>query len=220
MAETGTLRVHEPPPPLTRRSRKTVLVSAGCVLGASLAVLAVLLTIAEISDGGTIVLIGAASSDDIRQFAVLCALAMVCVGVCLVPVSRRALIVLIPARAAAVLAVTAMAAALALSPTVTATPLLLGDCDTGYVVREKSFLLAGWGTVYRPSGILATAVTGVMGDDGYQPFADGAYAVSDDGQVLKVWYNVSYDRGGRPIDTAGDPALELPVLEGSGGSCG
>ena len=196
-----------------------VLASAGCVLGVSVAVLAALLTLAEVSGGETIVLIGAVSSDGISRFIALIALTAMCVGLCLVPVSRSALFLLVPARAGAVIAVVASAAALALSPTVTASPLRVGDCDTGYIVREKSFLLAGWGTVYRPSGILATAVAGVLSDDGYHPFADGAYAVSDDGQVLKVWYNGSYDRDSRPIDTAREPALELPVLPRPNRSC-
>jgi len=218
MTEVRT-RVYDPPRSLSQRSRKIVLVAAGCALGLVLALLAALLIVAELSAGETIILIGAMGSDDMGNAAVLVALVTVAAGLCVVPVSRRGLIVLVPARAVAIVTAGAAAAVLTIGPTATATPILSGDCETGYVVREKAFLLAGWGTVYRPHGIFATAVARVSGDDGYRPFDDGAYAAVDDGRTLKVWYNVSHDRVGQLIDTSRGPALELPRVTSADGAC-
>ncbi len=102
----------------------------------------------------------------------------------------------------------------------TVVPLVNAGCETGYVVVEESFMLAGWGTVYRTDGIFVTAVEKTLGDDGYHPFADGAYAVVDDGESLRVWHGIAFDYSAAPVSTDRDPDFVLAKLTDRTFSCG
>ncbi len=74
--------------------------------------------------------------------------------------------------------------------------------------------------MYRTDGIFATAVERTGGDDGYHPFADGAYAVAGDGDALRVWYSSSFDYLAAPTATDGEPAFTLPTRTDRAFSCG
>ncbi len=189
-------------------------------LAAALAVLVVLLAISTGSDAQVSVLIGTRGSERIGTVAIVAALTSLALGLCLIPVSRIWLLVMIPARIAAIAAACLAAFVWFLTSSATVVPLISAGCETGYVMEEESFLLAGRGTVYRTDGIFVTAVEQTGGDDGYHPFADGAYAVVDDGDSLRVWYSFSFDYQAAPIATDGEPAFTLPKLTDRPFSCG
>lgn len=202
------------------RLRRCVLLAAGVILAGAIAVLVTLLAISTGSGGEVSVLIGTLGSDRIATLAVISALTSLAMALCLIPVSRRWLLVMVPARVAAIVAVGLAGVIWLLTSSATVVPLVSAGCETGYVVEEESFLLAGWGTVYRTNGIFVTSVERTGGDDGYHPFADGAYAVVDDGDSLGVWYSFSFDDMAAPIPTDGEPAFTLPTLTDRVFACG
>lgn len=106
-----------------------------------------------------------------------------------------------------------------LTSSATVVPLVAAGCETGYVVEEESFLLAGWGTVYRRDGLLITTADQFRADDGYRPFADGAYTVVDAGDSLYVWYRFAFDYSATPVSTDRDPDIVLPKLTDRTLSC-
>ena len=193
---------------------------AGTALAASVAVIVTLLTIHTASNGEISVLIGTLGSDRLAGLALITALASLTVGIFLIPVRRPWLAILVPARLAGVAATCLAALAWMVTASATVVPLISAGCETGYVVEEESFLLSGRGTVYRTDGIFVTAVEQTTGDDGYHPFDDGAYAVEDGGDSLRVWYNVVSDDEGGPISTRGEPAFTLPKLRDRALACG
>lgn len=207
-------------PSLRPAARRRALLAAGTTLAAAIAVLVALLAIYTASQGEVSVLIGTLGSDRLAGLAVITALASLTCGLCLIPVSGLSLILLIPARLAAIAATCIGGYAWLLGSGATVVPLVSAGCETGYVVEEESFLLAGWGTVYRTDGVLATAVARTAGDDGYHPFADGAYAVSDDGASLRVWYDGHFDYSAAPVSTDRRPDFELPALRDRSHVCG
>lgn len=206
-----------PPPP---RWRRRCILLAGAVLGAAIAVLVTLLAISTTSNGTVSVLIGTLGSDRLAGLALIAAFACLAVGLNLIPVPRLWLLLLVPARLAAV-AVTCLGGFVwFLTSGATVVPIVSAGCETGYVVEEESFLLAGWGTVYRTDGLLVTAVEQTGGDDGYHPFEDGAYAVVDDGDSLRVWYTFNFDYYAAPVVTDRDPDFTLPKLTDRNVLCG
>lgn len=191
------------------------------MLGAATTLIAALLTVTASSGGTATVLIGALRTSELVTLAALVALICLTAGLCAIPVRRVWLLLLVPARLAAV-AVSAVGslAGLLLLTSATTVPLVSAGCDTGYVVREDAFLLAAWGDVYRMDGILATEVARTSGDDGYRPFADGAYAVTEEGGVLRVWYDIVRDPYAGPVRMQGDPAFVLPARADRAPDCG
>ena len=206
--------------PSSRGRQRRILVVAGATLGVSIAVLIALLAISTASAGKVSVLIGALGSDGLAGLATVVALASVTVGLCVIPVSKPALVLLIPVRLIAIAATFLAAALWWLTAPVTVVPLVSAGCETGYVVEEESFLLSGRGTVYRTVGLLVTAVERTVGDDGYHPFADGAYAVVEKGDSLRVWYDAARDYEAAPVPTDGAPAFTLPKLDDRTLPCG
>lgn len=197
-----------------------MVLAAGATFAAAVAVLVFLLAISTGSNGQVSVLIGTMGSSRIGTVAVVAALTSLAVGLCLIPVSRIWLLVMVPARLAAIAAACLAGFVWVLTSSATVVPLISAGCETGYVIEEDSFLLAGWGTVYRTDGIFATAVERTGGDDGYHPFADGAYAVAGDGDALPVWYSSSFDYLAAPTATDGEPAFTLPTRTDRAFSCG
>lgn len=183
-------------------------------------ILITLLSIATASDGATSVLIGTLDSDRLGGLALIAALGALAVGLCAVPVHRIWLLLLVPARIAAIGATQLAGVVWILTSSATVVPLVASGCDTGYVVEEESFLFAAWGTVYRRDGLLITTVDQFTADDGYHPFADGAYAVVDTGDSLDVWYSFAFDYSATPVSADGDPAFTLPKLTDRTSSCG
>lgn len=206
--------------PRSPRVRKRILLIAGAVLALALVVIVTLFVISAASDREVSVLIGTFGSVRMASLAVILALASLALGLCLVPVTRPWLVLLVPARLAAIVASSVAAFGWVITPSPTVVPLVSAGCETGYVVKETAFLHVASGTVYRTDGILVTAVGWVSGDDGYTPFDDGAYAVVDDGETLRVWYNVHFDRPGAPVLTDGAPDFTLPKLSDRTFACG
>jgi hypothetical protein len=196
----------------SRRGRKIAALLAGAILCSAIVALVALLSISAASDGASSVLIGTLDSDRLGGLALITALGALAVGLCVIPVSRVWLIVLAPARIAAIGAVGLAGFAWALTSSVTVVPLTVGGCETGYMVEEESFLLAGRGTVYRQDGLIITAAGRFSADDGYHPFADGAYTVTVSGDSLHVWYSFAFDYSATAVSTDRDPDFVLPKL--------
>lgn len=165
-------------------------------------------------------MIGTLNSDRLGGLALITALGALAVGLCVIPVARTWLLLLIPARIAAIGATGLVGILWVLTSSATVVPLVAAGCETGYVVEEESFLLAGWGTVYRRDGLLVTTADQFTADDGYHPFADGAYAVVDTGDSLHVWYSFVFDYSAAPVSTDRDPDFVLPKLTDRTLSCG
>lgn len=200
-------------------ARRRALLVAGATLAAAIAVLATLLAISTGSDGRVSVLIGTLGSDRLAGLALIIAFASLALGLCLIPVPRPWLLLFVPARLVAIAAVCLSGFVWLLTSSATVVPLVSGGCETGYVVEEESFLLLGSGTVYRTDGIFVTAVERTGGDDGYHPFADGAYAVVADGDELLVWYTFNFDYTAAPVATDREPDFTLAKLIDQTFSC-
>ncbi|MDF2558660.1 MAG: hypothetical protein K0R99_106 [Microbacterium sp.] len=101
------------------------------------------------------------------------------------------------------------------------TPLLHGDCDTGYVVVERSLLMGSTGTVYRQDGgVVVTAMARTSGDNAYEPFAMGGYAVTEKDGTLSVRYAINQpNAGSNPLGTYAG-SFSVPVVEGRTPDCG
>lgn len=204
----------------SRRGRRIVALIAGAILGSATVVLAALLSISTASDGATSVLIGTLDSDRLGGLALIAAWGALAAGLCVIPVPRAWLLLLVPARIAAVGATGLAGIAWILTSSATVVPLVAAGCETGYVVEEESFLLAGWGTVYRRDGLLVTIADEFTADDGYHPFADGAYTVVDADDSLHVWYSFAFDYSAVPVSTDRDPDFVLPKVTDRVLSCG
>ncbi len=196
-----------------------MLVAAGLLLGAGIAVLAFVSAVDQAPRNDITVLVGSLGASQISVLAGAACLAALAVGLCLIPVARPWLTVVIPARAVAIFAVSCALFLLMWSPWTTMTPLLDDQgCETGYIVVERSFLRSGTGAVYRIDGVVATRVGTSVPDDGYHPFADGNYAVTDDGDMLHIWYSPFSDK---PVSTASREAdIVAPRLAGGEPRCG
>ena len=194
----------------TRRRR--VLIATGILLLACLIVLSFVLVVDTVSGGKSSLLVGWLTSDRITHLTIVVSFALISVGLCLIPMPLRSLWLVIPARICAVGATCLAAFLWTLTAEASVTPLLNGGCPTGYVVVERSFLLAGSGTVYRSDGIFVSAVAYTSGDDGYRPFEDEAYVVEGD-DPLRVWYTIDGSPGDdQAVSTLGQPDLVLPAL--------
>jgi len=214
--------IDAPASPLRRsvRTRRRVLLVFGILLGVSVLILAFLLAVDAWSNGEVSVLVGPFGSEPMSGLALVVALVCLAAGLCLIPVPRRWLVLLVPARLVAIGAAGLAVFVWGITGMPSVTPLANDGCETGYVVEERSFLLAGFGTVYRQDGIFYTRMATTSGDDGYQPFHDNAYAVTDDGTSLHVWYIVKSVSEPEPVSTAGEPAFTLPKVTGRGFTCG
>ena len=220
---SGTVETIDAPASPSRRSvrtRRRVLLVFGILLGVSVLILACLLAVDAWSNGEVSVLVGPFASDRMSGLAFVVALVCVAAGLCLIPMPGRWLLLLIPARLVAIGGAGLAAFVWGITGTPTVVPLASGGCETGYVVEERSFLLAGFGTVYRQDGIFYTRMAATTGDDGYRPFRNNAYAVIDDGTSLHVWYSIGQGYDGGPVPTTGEPAFTLPKVTGRDFTCG
>lgn len=88
-----------------------------------------------------------------------------------------------------------------------------GTTGRDLLVREWSFLLGGGGEVVERDGIWLTRIARTGADDGYTPFADGAYSVTDVGGELTLrWRTHSEDSGldtGLVLPPPGEPAPDV-----------
>lgn len=204
----------------TSRARRWGALIVGLALGIATAAISVVLAVDTVSKGETIVVIGALGSQQFLVLAVVAAFAALASGLCLIPVPKRWLLLLVPARMAAI-ACTGLAIFVAgFTGPSTVSPLISDSCDTGYVVVERSFLFYGGGSVYRIDGILATRVAGTVGDDGYRPISDGNYSATTENGTVSVWYNSDPMMSPSPPVATGQPAFTVPELSGRTGACG
>ncbi|WP_298745416.1 hypothetical protein [uncultured Microbacterium sp.] len=174
--------------------RRCALFVAGLLLSLGTSLIAYVTAVSRTAAGDVTVLVGTLGAAQIVILASVACLTALAVGLCLIPVARPWLALLVPVRAVAVLAAFATSVPLMWSPWTTVTPLLVDGCETGYTVVERSFLLVGTGSVYRVDGVVATRVGTSVPDDGYHPFADGNYAVTSDGDALHIWYSAFNDQ--------------------------
>lgn len=193
------------------RLRRVFLFVVGVLLVFCVAVLAIVVGLGVWSRGERSILIGQVTSEYIAVIAVGAFFLLAGVGLSLIPASRWWLLFFIPARILAFLAAALTAFAWLLTSGSTVVSLASAGCETGYVVEEQSFLLAGWGTVYRQDGLVVTSVARTGGDDGYRPFLRGSYKVVEDGVWLHVWYNNGSSTDRQSVDTTRMPALTLPA---------
>ena len=89
------------------------------------------------------------------------------------------------------------------------TPLVVEGCDSGYIVQEKSLLLVSSITIFEKDGLLVTPVTHTGADDGYQPFAEGAYDAWVEGNRIDGWFRF-HSESAETQETFSLPLLKLP----------
>jgi hypothetical protein len=80
--------------------------------------------------------------------------------------------------------------------------------DTGgrdLVMREWALLLAGGGEILERDGALLTRIGTTVSDDGYAPFAAGAYTVTRDGDAVTLRWAFHADQAAR------DAVVTLPL---------
>lgn len=192
------------------RRRRRAAGIAGLVLAAATIMTTTTLIVDAASEGSTILLIGNLGSQQFVAVSVVAAFAALAVGLCVIRVPGRWLLLLVPARVAAIGGALLGVLVTALLGPPSVSSLVSDSCDSGYVIAERSLLFIGTGSVYRTEGILATRVAGTVGDDGYQPFADGNYTAITEGGTIRVWYNVDPSSAPAPPSAAGTPAFTLP----------
>jgi hypothetical protein len=196
-------------------TRRTVTRIAGGLFAIATAIIVWMLALDAASSGTASVLLGALDGQSVLSLAMLVAVSALCVGLLGVAPPRWMLPLKI---VGAVLAACAAAVAMldvVLTVEANVTAVLSDGCDTGYVVVERSFLLGGNSTVYRMDGPLTIVRVGrASGDDGYQPFSTGGYAVTADGDTLTIHYSVDRPSEDTDLTAAGYPTLVLPALPG------
>ncbi|MFK3678018.1 hypothetical protein ACI2IP_09805 [Microbacterium sp. NPDC090218] len=207
--------------PAPRSRRRTITWIAGGFFAIATAVVVWALAVPSVTSGAASVLIGPFDEPSVLTLSVFVALASLCVGLWSIDSPRRMLPLKIIGVVLAACAGAIAAFLSALIVDVNVTPVLHAGCDTGYVVVERSFLMGSSGTVYRQDGpFTATQVARSSGDDAYQPFSMGGYAVTEAGGTLTIDYAVN-----RPIDSTGvtggsGSTISLPVLEDRTPRCG
>lgn len=208
------------PVPARSPRRLAAWIAGGLFLAATAAVIGVLGVSTATSGAGT-VLIGSLDERSLLSIAVVVALVSLGVGLWSIGAPRWMLplkiIGVVLAVGAGVIA--AFLAVLVVEANVS--PVLHEGCDTGYVVVERSFLMGSSGTVYRQDGlIIATAMGRTSGDDGYQPFATGGYAVSEAQGSLTITYAINRPYEGMDTASAALGSITVPVLAGRTPQCG
>jgi hypothetical protein len=163
--------------------------------------------------GEAVIRVGNLTSDRMAGLAVAFGLTLIATGLFLVRGRGWLTVLVVLTRLVAIAAALLMWFLLWLTGGATITDLTSNGCSTGYVVEEESFMFGAWGTVYRDQGLILTAVETTSADDGYHPFADGAYVAKDEGSSLRVWYDFARALGdSHVVDTAVEPAFRLPAL--------
>jgi hypothetical protein len=97
----------------------------------------------------------------------------------------------------------------------TQTALVVDGCTTDYLVLERSFLLSASGVVYRQDGVVLSEAGRSSGDDGFHPFAAGAYAAERSGESIDIWYAVHEEDAAKPRAPERAPDLTLQARSDS-----
>ncbi|MBT2496780.1 hypothetical protein J7E45_14295 [Microbacterium sp. ISL-59] len=207
------------PPPAASR-RRTVARVAGAFFALATAIVVGELGVSVATSGEASLLIGPLDERSLLTGSMLIAFAALCVGLWSVDAPRWMLALKIIGIVLAAGAGALAAFLVMLSIEVKVTPLLQGDCDTGYVVVERSFLMGSSGTVYRQDGLVATSVARTSGNNAYQPFAMDGYAVADADGTLTVSYAVNEpNTNSNPAGTYA-ASFSVPVLADRTPHCG
>lgn len=205
--------------PAPRTRRRTTVWVAGGVFAVATAVVFWVVAVSSASAGAASVLIGPLDERSLLTLTPLLAFASLCVGLWGIEAPRG----MLPLKVIGVVLAGCAGALAAFVSLITVdarvTPVLYAGCDTGYVVVERSFLMGSSGTVYRQDGaFIGTEVGRTSGDNGFQPFSMGGYAVTEEQGTLTVSYAVN-----RPVPsmgvTGGGPSISLPVLDGRAPHC-
>ncbi|WP_262001479.1 hypothetical protein [Microbacterium sp. Mcb102] len=200
--------------------RRTVARVAGALFAFATAVVLGQLGVSAATSGTASLLIGPLDERSLMSLAMLIAFLSLGIGLWSVDAPRWMLALKIIGIVLAACATALAAVVITLVGDAKATPLLQGDCDTGYVVVEHQSLRGSSGTVYRQDGLIATSVARTSGDDAYEPFAMGGYAVTEAGDTLSVSYAINRpNAGSNPLGTYAG-AFSVPVLEGRTPQCG
>lgn len=204
----------------SRSRRRTVAWAAGGLFALATAVLVWVLVVSSATSGASSVLIGSLDQRSLLSVSVSVVFVSLCVGLWSVDSPRW----MLPLKIIGV-ALSGCAAALAafvsmMIVDVNVTPLLHDGCDTGYVVVERAFLMGSSGTVYRQDdSFLVTEVARTSGDDAYQPFSMGGYAVTESAGSLVVAYAVNRPLDGASVSPSPGTSFSVPVLRGRTPQC-
>ena len=189
------------------------------VIGAALGGVGVsaIVLILVVSTGHTTILIGSFTKDALVTLAAsVCTLSTVVV-LGSIDAGRGWSLLVNVGRVAAIGLGALLLSSLLLTSSVSVSPILLGDCATGYVVQERSFLLAGQGSVFRVDGVLATEVARTATDDGFKAFESRAYSVAHRAGSLIITYAKSPLLSGQTMDAlGGEHDFSLPALSQNG----
>lgn len=199
------------------QQRRRVLTTSGAVLAITVVGLTFVLAVDTVSAGETGVLVGAVTSRQLIGIFALLGLLALSVGLCAVLVEGWWHLVMVPARIAAIVA-TVLAAGfwLLFLSGETVTPILAGGCRTGYVAVERSLLLLSAGSIERQDGIFTTPLDQISADDGFHPFARGAYTAEYRGDEVLIQYDIYGPARGT---FTGPVARTVPAIAGVDSSC-
>lgn len=207
--------------PAPRSSRRTVTWVAGGVFAFATAVVFWVVTVSSASSGTASVLIGPLDERSLLTLSVFLAFAALCVGLWSVEAPRWMLPLKVIGIVLASCAGALAALATVLTVDVNVTPVMHSGCDTGYVVVERAFLMGSSGTVYRQDGaFIVTQVAMTSGDDAYQPFSMGGYAVAEERGTLTIDYAVNRPVASMGVTAGSGTSVSLPVLDGRTPQCG
>ncbi len=192
------------------RWRRAPLLAATVTLGVLTVAVAGVAFVDSMSGGATQLMLGPLISEQIVVVAMALALTMTASILCAIPAPSGWLIPVVIARllsfGAALMAL--LACFIALPAAVT--PLVVEGCDSGYIVRERSLLLLSSITIFEKNGLLITPVTHTSADDGYQPFAAGAYDAWAKSNRIDGWFRF-HSGSARTQATFTLPLLKAPT---------
>lgn len=194
---------------------------AGGVFAFATAIVFWVLAVSSASSGTASVLIGPLDERNLLTLSVLLAFASLCVGLWGVEAPHRMLPLKVIGVVLAACAGALAAFAAVLTIEVNVTPVVLAGCDTGYVVVERALLMGSSGTVYRNDGaFVATQVGRTSGDNAYQPFSMGGYAVTEERGTLTISYAVNRPVASTGVTAGSGTSITLPVVDGRTPHCG
>jgi hypothetical protein len=207
--------------PAPRSPRRRVAWVAAGVFAFATAVVFWVVTVSAASSGTASVLIGPLDERSLLTLSVFLAFAALCVGLWSVEAPQWMLPLKVIGIVLASCAGALAALASVLTVEVNVTPVLHGGCDTGYVVVERAFLMGSSGTVYRQDGaFIVTQVAMTSGDDAYQPFSMGGYAVTEERGTLTIDYAVNRPVASMGVTAGSGTSVSLPVLGSRKPQCG
>ncbi len=175
---------------LDARAPQRVFLGAAGLFGVLAAVVVALAVLGRIHGGLERVLLFRYGGDLVSGLLLLLLLVLFAAVSCLIRASGWSLLLAVLLRILSFAAAAVVALWLLLIGAAPATTIFQGDCPTGYAVQERSFLFLEIGRVYAVDGIWGVQAGRVGSDDGYQPFADGAYLVSRADGSLEISFGI------------------------------